>query len=78
MSKAYNQLTKNILLSIAMLGVVAISASSPFFLLNLAKVVARNKKYFGKNFKKDFDEKEIERKISKTLYDLKKNKLIVI
>jgi len=78
MSKTCNQLTKNILLSIAMLGVVAISATSPFFLLNLTRVIARNKKYFKKIFEKDFDEKEIERKISKTFYRLKEKKLIVI
>jgi len=70
MSRKYGKLAKNILLGLSVSGVFAIAATSPFFLLNIARCIKKNRKYF----KKKFDE----RKIARALERLKKNRLIIL
>lgn len=66
----YKELTKNILLYLAMAGAITIAATSPYFLLNIAKGILRDKKYF----KKKLDE----RKVARALERLKKNRIIIL
>lgn len=49
-------------------GAIAIAATSPYFLINIAKAYSRNKKY--KNYDK--------RKIAQTFSRLKRNRLIIL
>jgi len=66
----YKNFTKDILLYLAITGAVLIAATSPYFLLNLARFIIRNRKYI----KKKLDE----RKIARALERLRKNRLIII
>jgi DNA-binding transcriptional regulator PaaX len=66
----YKELTKDILLYLAIAGAITIAATSPYFLLNIAKGILRNKKYF----KKKLDE----RKIARLIERLKRNRLIIL
>ena len=70
MKGRYSQLTKNILLGMVVMGVIMVAATSPFFLINIAREIKKNKKYI----KKKFDE----RKIARALERLKKNRLIIL
>ena len=70
MKERYGELTKNILLGLAMTGAIAIAATSPYFLVNILKQISRNKKYF----KKKLENWKIKRAFEK----LKRNKLIIL
>ena len=66
----YSEVTKNILLTIAITGLVVVAATSPYFLIGLAKVLLRNKKYHGS--------KENEEKVVRSLRGLKKNNMFIV
>ena len=70
MRERYKQITKEILLTVAIAGLVVVAATSPHLLTNLARAFMKNKKY-GKN-------SEIEEKIIRSLKNLKKNNLIIL
>lgn len=61
-------LTKSLLMDLVLVGAVMIAATSPYFLVNLAKSYVSNRRY--KNYNK--------RKIAQALSRLKKNKLIIL
>ncbi len=68
----YGKITKDILLTVATVGIIAIAATSPYFLINIAKGVI---KYKGYNRKRDnIDEKSLAR----SLAGLNKNKIIIL
>jgi len=69
MSK-YSDLSKDIILGLAVAGVIAIAATSPFFLINLANFFIKNKKYL----KKEYDE----HKVACAFERLKRNRLIIL
>jgi len=66
----YSNLAKDILFFLTAAGVVAIAATSPFFLVGLAKAFIKDKKYSWKGYKKDKTAKAFER--------LKRNRLIIL
>ena len=70
MGVKYKELTKDILLYFAMAGAITIAATSPYFLLNIAKGILRNKKYFKEKLNK--------RKIARLIERLKRNRLIIL
>lgn len=78
MTKKYGEISKKVLLGIAVVGVIAIAATSPFFLTGIAKVIIQNnkKKSFQK-YGKQKDKAE-EKKIAKTISRLNKGKLVVL
>ena len=66
----YKNLTKDILLYLAITGAILIAATSPYFFLNIARGIVRNRKYI----KKKYDE----RKAARALERLKKNRLLIL
>lgn len=70
MAKRYKEFTKDILLTLATIGMITIASNSPYFFLRIARNIIRNKKYI----KKKFDEK----KVARALERLKKNRLIIL
>lgn len=70
----YKETTKDILLCLFVAGVIMVAATSPYFLINIARQIKRNKKYIKKEIRKKLDE----RKIAKSLERLKRNKLIIL
>lgn len=66
----YRSLSKDILLGLAMAGIIAVAATSPFFLVNIAKAFLTNKKYSKKGYDKD--------KVAKAFERLKRNHLIIL
>lgn len=70
MPRKYKGIAKEILLYLATAGGILITATSPYFLLNIAKGIIRDRKYI----KKKLDE----RKIAKILERLKRNRLIIL
>lgn len=70
MRERYGELAKNILSGLAIVGVVAVAATSPYFLVNLLKQINRNKGYPGKEFEK--------RKIKNAFERLRRNRLIIL
>jgi len=66
----YSALSKDIILGIAAAGIIAVAATSPFFLINLAKFFIKNKKYL----KKEYDE----HRVAKAFERLKRNRLIIL
>lgn len=70
MSKKYSNLSKDILLYLTAAGMVAIAATSPFFLVNLVKLFVKNKKYL----KYEHDR----HKIAKAFERLKRSRLIIL
>lgn len=66
----YKDLTKEILLYLALTGAITIAATSPYFLLNIVKSIVRNQKYLKKKF--------TERKIAQAIERLKRNRLIIL
>ncbi|MDP2951287.1 MAG: hypothetical protein Q8N55_02785 [bacterium] len=77
-TKKYSETTKKVLLGVAMVGVVAIAATSPYFLLGIAKeIIKQNKK---KSFQKLSKQKAKEeaRKIAEIVARLNKNKLVIL
>src|SRR3989344_1259060 len=70
MQTRYNQITKEILSTIAVTGMVVVDATSPYFLINLAKAILKNRKYAKS--------KENEQKIVRSLRRLRKSNLIIL
>lgn len=70
----YKELTKIILLGLATTGLIAAAATSPYFLINIAREIKRNRKYIRKKLKNQFDE----RRIAKALKRLEENRLIIL
>ena len=70
MNGKYKDFTKDILFVIAAVGVVSIAATSPNFLLKIARYVIKNRKYL----KNKYDEK----KVAKAIQRLKNNRLIIL
>lgn len=74
MSTRYKETTKDILLCLFTAGVIMVAATSPYFLINVARQIKRNRKYI----KKEIIKKLSERKIAKALERFKRNKLIIL
>jgi len=70
MSRTRSKLSKDVLLFLFNIGIVSIAATSPYFLLNIAKGILRNRKYF----KNKYNEKEVAKMIDK----LKRSRLIIL
>src|SRR3989344_1694263 len=70
MKGQYNSITKEILLTIALTGIVIVASTSPYFLTNIAKAIIKNKRY-NKN-------KINEEKIARSLRGLKRNNFIIL
>lgn len=73
MQKRYSELTKNALLTLAAVGFIAITATSPYFLINIAKAILRYEKY-NKNYKS----KNSAVFLARSLSGLNKNKIIIL
>lgn len=66
----YGDATREILSYLVLAGGIAIAATSPYFLINLARAISHNKKYF---------KKEIENyKVARALRRLEKNRLVIL
>jgi len=74
MPRRYKDFTKDILLGLATAGVIMVAATSPFFLINIAREIKKKRKYIKKEIRKKLDE----RKIARALERLKKNRLIIL
>lgn len=70
MRERYNKITKEILLTIAFAGMLVVASTSPYFLINIARAIIKNRKYI-KN-------KTNEEKIINSLKRLRKNSLIIL
>lgn len=70
MVKEYKSISKDIILYIALAGMISVAATSPFFLVNIAKVILKNKKYFKNKYDKN--------KVSQALERLKRNKVVIL
>jgi len=70
MKERYSPITKEILLTIALAGMIVIASTSPYFLVNIAKTVIKNKKYIKNKIN--------ERKVVRSLMRLRKNKIIIL
>lgn len=70
MKGRYSPITKEILLTIAFVGVVIIASTSPYFLINIARTIIKNKKYIKNKIN--------ERKAVRSLMRLRRNKLIIL
>jgi len=70
MYKNYKETTKNILLTLFTIGAITVAATSPYFLINIARAIRKNKRYIKKEIE--------ERKIARALDRLKNNRLIII
>ena len=72
MRKKYGEITKDVLLTLATGAIIAVAATSPYFLINLARIIAKSKKYnkSHKNFK--------EKSFARSLIGLEKNKIIIV
>jgi CRISPR-associated endonuclease Cas2 len=68
------EIVKDILTILAVAGILAVAATSPYFLCNIAKGIIKNNKY---NKNKKYGEKDVE-KLSRSLAGLNRNKLIII
>jgi len=66
----YRNLTKDILSGLAFAGMITIAATSPFFLVNLARAFLRSKKYC----KNEYDN----HKVARAFERLKRNRLIIL
>ncbi|OGZ79238.1 MAG: CRISPR-associated endonuclease Cas2 [Candidatus Staskawiczbacteria bacterium RIFOXYD2_FULL_37_9] len=68
----YGELTKDFLLILVATGMIAIAATSPYFLISLARYFLRKEKYKNKNYKgKDII-------LARSMAGLNKNKIIII
>lgn len=70
MKEKYRELSKDILLNLAIAGAIIIAATSPYFFLNLGRALLRNKKYIQKELDK--------RKLKRAIERLQKNRLIIL
>lgn len=68
----YGEITKDILLTLAVTGIFAVAATSPYFLISITRAIIRYKKYNNKY--KNFDEYVLARSLS----GLNKNKIIIL
>ena len=66
----YGETTREILDYLVLAGAITIAATSPYFLVSLARAILKNKKYFNKKLE-DY-------KIARALNRLKKNRLIIL
>jgi DNA-binding PadR family transcriptional regulator len=66
----YGETTREILDYLVLAGAITIAATSPYFLVSLARAILKNKKYFKKKLE-DY-------KIARALNRLKKNRLIIL
>lgn len=73
MKARYGEITKDVLLAVAAVGLLAIAATSPFFLISIARGIVKYKKY-NKEGNKIVDEASL----AKSLGGLNKNKIIII
>ncbi|MEK7080626.1 MAG: CRISPR-associated endonuclease Cas2 [Patescibacteria group bacterium] len=73
MKNRYGEITKDILSTLAFASVITIAATSPYFLINVARAVIKYKKYNkNKNYRvNDYN-------LSKSLAGLNKNKIIIL
>lgn len=72
MKTKYGEITKDILLMLAEAGILAVAATSPYFLINITKVILKDKRYR----KKYSDSKE--KSLLRSLSGLNKNRIIII
>ncbi len=70
MSEKIKGISKDIILYIALAGMISIAATSPYFLINIAKLILKDKKYFESKYDKN--------KVAQALERLKRNKLIIL
>ncbi|MBI2054120.1 MAG: hypothetical protein HYT36_02205, partial [Candidatus Staskawiczbacteria bacterium] len=70
MKGRYSIITKEIIFMLALAGIVVVAATSPYFLINIARAIIKNKKY-SKN-------KDNEQKIIRSLRRLKDNHIVII
>jgi len=63
-------ISKDIILYIALAGIVSVAATSPYFFINIAKLILKDKKYF----KNKYDEN----KVAQALERLKRNKVVIL
>ncbi|MCX6723972.1 MAG: hypothetical protein NT155_02220 [Candidatus Staskawiczbacteria bacterium] len=68
----YKKITKNILLTLAIVGVVSVAATSPYFLINIARAILKDKKC---NKEKNSTN---EVNLSRSLAGLNKNRIIIL
>lgn len=66
----YKETVREILSCLVLAGAITIAATSPYFLINFARTISRNKKYFKKNIE-DY-------KIARALSRLKRNRLVIL
>lgn len=72
MKTKYGKITKDVLLMLAGAGILAVAATSPYFLINITRAVLKDKRYN----KKYGDSKE--KSLLRSLTGLNKNKIIII
>lgn len=72
MKARYGKITKDALLALALVGVFAVAATSPHFLINITRAIIKFKKYNKKY--NNFDERTLARSLS----GLNKNKIIIL
>src|SRR3989344_3862315 len=68
----YGEITKDVLLMLAIAGGFAVAATSPFFLINVTRAIVRQKKYDKKY--KDFKEKILDKKWRIVIFDIPERK----
>ncbi|TSC94470.1 MAG: Uncharacterized protein CEN87_439 [Parcubacteria group bacterium Licking1014_1] len=66
----YSDLSKKIIFDLAVVGVITIAATSPFFLINIANFLIKNRKHFKREYDKH--------KIAKAFERLKRGRLIIL
>jgi len=69
----YGEVTKDVLLILAGIGLLAVAATSPYFLINIARGLIKYKRY-----NKGSDKVVDESRLAKSLGGLNKNKIIII
>ena len=66
----YGETAREILFYLVLIGAIAIAATSPYFLINIARAISRDKKHFKKKIENY--------KIARTLRRLQNNRLIIL
>lgn len=72
MKTRYGEFTKDVLLILAVTGMLAVAATSPYFLINIARAILKDKRYNKRNA--DINEAIL----SRSMAGLNKNKIIII
>ena len=70
MAKKISQISTDVLKGIALVGIIAIGAGSPYFWIGLSKNLARHNSRFKKNYNQS--------QINRTLKNLKKSQMIIL